>query len=837
MPRLNTSEAVKERIEHLLARLLAYANHELPEDWERLQKKLTVRWLEAESDRPKLIVKTELRFLAELVFQRQSPKLKETLKQDLQVLSKFLDILEDNRTKTQGSAVWHFTLTLWHKSADKNRREFQKQWDRQKAKSKPSDNYSATPKPEKGSFVRGTSLLPEPVLGNGSMANEVPSQPDSSQNRPNSIVYRNLPACTHVDFMGRQTQLNQLLDWLNLDNAAARISVEGIGGVGKTSLVLEAAYRCLRTKGTTSEPLATPSFDAIIFTSAKRKHFTPSGVLKRFKREHTLGHILAAVARTLDRPALLAGELDDQIENVLSSLGRQQTLLIVDNLETLEEQDDLLSFLYDLPSTVKTIVTSRDRIPLDVSIQLDPLAAADRLPFVQHQAQLKAVQLNPDEAQALAQGTGGIPAAMVYAMGQLANGYLVQDVLPRLTLANGEFCRFYLEGSVKPLRGQTAHKLLMALALFPQPPLRAAVAQVALPDADMTEGFARLHQLSLVTRQGGRFDLLPLTRDYASAELSTNAEFEQEARERWLHWYLCFLQQQSNDDWQEWNDWQALEEERENLTAVVEWCIDQNRYDDFKTLWQQLKGWTHFAGYWNERLDWMDWFIQAAQARQDWATAAAAMFDQGQTLALIDRSEQRRAAIALFEQAWTLCDAEDAALRFAIAANNVGLYLKQEQIEAAQRWLQQAEALLAQLPSPEGAYSREQTTILYYQAQFYFNAGEYDRARTLYETALVQAEAMDWQRATTYLRNWIAHIALVTGQLDEAERLLQINLPIAQHYNDRRCTAFCQKFLARIEQARGNANAARCYAQVAREGFVQLSMNQEVAELDDLIDP
>ena len=52
-----------------------------------------------------------------------------------------------------------------------------------------------------------------------------------------------------------------------------------------------------------------------------------------------------------------------------------------------------------------------------------------------------------------------------------------------------------------------------------------------------------------------------------------------------------------------------------------------------------------------------------------------------------------------------------------------------------------------------------------------------------------------------------------------------------------RCTAFCQKFLAPIEQARGNANAARCYAQVAREGFVQLSMNQEVAELDDLIDP
>ncbi len=484
---------------------------------------------------------------------------------------------------------------------------------------------------------------------------------------------------------------------------------------------------------------------------------------------------------------------------------------------------------------MKTIVTSRDRIPLDVSIQLDPLAEADRLPFVQHQAQLKAVQLNPDETQALAQGTGGIPAAMVYAMGQLANGYLVQDVLPRLKLASGEFCQFYLEGSVKPLREQAAHKLLMALALFPQPPLRAAVAQVALPDVDTTDGFARLHQLSLVTRQGERCDLLPLTRDYALAELSTDAEFEQEARERWLQWYLRFLQQQSNDDWQEWSTWQALEEERENLTAVVEWCIDQNHYDDFKALWQQLKGWTHFAGYWNERLAWMDWFIQAAQARQDRATVAAALFDQGRTLSLIDRLEQRQVALDLFEQAWNLTSTEDRILRFALAANSIGLCLQQQKLERAKHWFQRGQSLSDNCSEAGQPCNREQIVLRYYQAQFCFRSGECDRARELYTEALQQAEASGWQRVTHYIRNWLAEVAIATGNLAAAERLIAQSLPAAQRYRDRRCIAFCQRSLARIAQARGSLEAAHCHAQAAREGFVQLNMPQEAAAMDDLV--
>ena len=148
MPQLSTSEAVKNRIEVLIERLVAYANGELT-DCNHLRDKLIVRWTDEESETPKLIVKTELRFLAELVFNQQGKKVKEHIKHDLHVLQKFLPILEDNRTKTQGSASWHFTLKLWRKSTETNLRVLQREWERCKSNRSQLQISSLKPNPKR----------------------------------------------------------------------------------------------------------------------------------------------------------------------------------------------------------------------------------------------------------------------------------------------------------------------------------------------------------------------------------------------------------------------------------------------------------------------------------------------------------------------------------------------------------------------------------------------------------------------------------------------------------------------------------------------------------------
>ncbi|RMG91137.1 MAG: ATP-binding protein, partial [Chloroflexi bacterium] len=357
-------------------------------------------------------------------------------------------------------------------------------------------------------------------------------------------ILNNLPRPEHTAFIGRQAELARLLQLLLPEHAAHLISVDGIGGVGKTTLVIEAAYRCLRASSGELPAPHIPTFDAIIFTSAKQQYLTPHGILDRRQAQRTLQDIFREIAVTLDRSDITRTTADEQPDRVRRALSRQQTLLIVDNLETIDDRQNVIAFLYDLPPSVKVVITTREQA-LFAPIRLEQLPETEGLKLIQHEAQDKAITLNEEQALALYRCTGGVPAAIVYAVGQIASGYLIEGVLARLTRHEGNVARFCFEGSVAPLRGQPAHHLLMAMAMFPKRPLREAVIRTAGLSADpiaADEGLARLQQLSLTTGQEGRYQMLPLTREYGLAELAANPDFEEEARERWIHWYLEFAE-------------------------------------------------------------------------------------------------------------------------------------------------------------------------------------------------------------------------------------------------------------------------------------------------------
>jgi LuxR family glucitol operon transcriptional activator len=172
--------------------------------------------------------------------------------------------------------------------------------------------------------------------------------------------------------------------------------------VGKTTLVLEVAYRCLQD-GTTSP------FDAFIFTSAQQDYFTPRGVVPRPQQQRTLAQILRTVAIVLDCPGILKEELDTQIDQLYLHLSRQRVLLIVDNLDGIEQQQEIVSFLYGLPGTVKVVMTSREQAITDLVIRLGPLSPDESLTLITRQAKAKIVSLGPGEAQTLAMKTGECP--------------------------------------------------------------------------------------------------------------------------------------------------------------------------------------------------------------------------------------------------------------------------------------------------------------------------------------------------------------------------------------------------------------------------------------------
>ena len=685
-------------------------------------------------------------------------------------------------------------------------------------------------------------------------------------------VYENLPSRECTTFIGRQKELTRLLELLSFDHSAHLISVDGIGGVGKTTLVLEAAYRCLQVSrgegargwglGTREDviqktrvqenmgnntaalhasspnPSNVPRFEAIIFTSAKQQYLTAFGLLSRLKREHSLRDIFRAIAHTLERSEITYMAPSEQLDLIRNSLTVQRTLLIVDNLETIEDKQDVLSFVYDLPPTVKVVLTTREQA-LFVPIRLDSLPEADGLHLINHEAEEKGVTLSLKEAKALYQKTSGVPAAIVYTVGQLASGYLLEDVLAKVTNAKGDVARFCFESSVQRLRGQPSHRLLMTLALFPKPVLRETIAQIALsvPDPMITaDGLAQLQQLSLVRQEQGRYSILPLTREYAYAELASEPNVEREVRSRWVKWYVSFSEEYGAKDWKEWHpEYTHLELEWENLQTVLEWCAAKDRYGDVLTLWRQIKGYAHVRGYWDDRLNWTDWLIQAAEQHSDWSTVAEVMYDRGWTITLMGQPQCLEEANALLQQAWELRDYQDLSFQLELATNMVVLCIRQEQFDQAHYWLRQKQSLLAQTDLSEQERQHQSIHSLYYEAEIYFKSRDYTHAKRLYEQALEQAIALGWQRATIAIQNWLADVALEQGNLEEAQHFLERGLPAAERNKDKRSIAYHKRSFAILSQLRGNLELAQRWAKEATEGFESLRMIPEAREMRALL--
>ncbi len=126
MAKYTYGSKVKMRVQRLLEALLAFVNWEVEGSF-----KIEFKWEAEDSTNPKLILKTTLVALEQLTAKDKHPgKLTKTqIREALNLLKKFLNILEDNRTQTKGVDTWHFTLMLWSKNWGKNLKQFDKAWE------------------------------------------------------------------------------------------------------------------------------------------------------------------------------------------------------------------------------------------------------------------------------------------------------------------------------------------------------------------------------------------------------------------------------------------------------------------------------------------------------------------------------------------------------------------------------------------------------------------------------------------------------------------------------------------------------------------------------------
>jgi hypothetical protein len=670
---------------------------------------------------------------------------------------------------------------------------------------------------------------------------------------PSSVIYKNLPLRNYETFINRETEIDDLLKFLS-DSNIYRISVIGSGGIGKTTLVLEAAYRCLQVRESRDQNQDLPIFDGFIFISAKQQHLTTNGLSPCINPENTIGDILRKIGLILKISEFnTIVDQEEQLELIKDKLNCQSypTLLIIDNLETIEDAEKIHSFLYyKLPDKVKVVVTSRQQLLLDKSITLKPLEEDDINNLINELLKDTNIFLNPDELYTLYKSVGGMPGAIVYAVNLLKAYYPFALALSRTIKPNSDSNKFWFEGYLQLLRNQPAYYLLMALAMFPESASIAAINTVGLPEKDkfiVLDGLAELQRLQLIKKENERYVIsLPLTRSYVFGELDANSQFAKEARERWINWYLEFSQEHGRKDEKEWNKYKDLEGEWENLEAVIEWCISQNKYQEFLQLWQNINGYSHAQGYyesdrttaWQNRLDWMNWLIAAAKEEKDWSNAAKLICDKAWTFTLM--GNKLKEAKSLFVEACKISSRirkeQDINFKFNLAIHIVYLRLKEQKFKKATFWLNFSEKLLQKATLNEETAKYQWVHIFYYRGKISDFSGDYKQANFYYNQAIDLAETIGWKRAINMVKNWLADLAVKQGNLKEAKPMLDECLRVAKENSDKCSIAFCKESMAFLEKKNGNLQEAVRLAELAYKDFISLGMLIEAEETRSFIE-
>ena len=157
----------------------------------------------------------------------------------------------------------------------------------------------------------------------------------------------------YTDFVGRPKELLALSDWLATDNP--QILVWGYGGAGKSAL----AYKFARDiRESSNENLL-----ATAWVSAKIQEYIEGVVKMRAADFNDLDSLLGAIWSALygdDAPARnLAAD------DIIQELAEFPILLVVDDFDTVSEDESLSEFLlHDLRNTpTRVIYTSRRRVP------------------------------------------------------------------------------------------------------------------------------------------------------------------------------------------------------------------------------------------------------------------------------------------------------------------------------------------------------------------------------------------------------------------------------------------------------------------------------------------
>ena len=242
-----------------------------------------------------------------------------------------------------------------------------------------------------------------------------------------------LPSEAHL--FGVEEQLRNLLEQVVLTESPWLISIEGLGGIGKTALANSLARRTELIN----------RFHEIAWVSAKQQSFLPGmGLEEKFAPALTVEALIDALLEQFGQCDLLNQSSSAKREGLISLLRQSACLIVIDNLETIADYQTLLPILGETVNPSKVLLTSRHSVRAfsDIyCVTLEGLSQVDTFELIKHEAHTRGLftlaKASEAQLRQIYDVVGGNPLALKLVIGQSAFLPLSQ-VLDSLVKARGK---------------------------------------------------------------------------------------------------------------------------------------------------------------------------------------------------------------------------------------------------------------------------------------------------------------------------------------------------------------------------------------------------------------
>jgi len=673
-------------------------------------------------------------------------------------------------------------------------------------------------------------LPPNTVSGESGVMNKTFPEGKSTQKSSKPLVLHNLPNADYGLFIGRETQIAKIHEILRPypDSQHSIVTIDGIGGIGKSTLALEATHYYLHNY---DKILPSERFDAIIWVSAKETILTAQGVKKRPQSFRTLEDIYAAIAITLERQEITKAGEGEQIEVVRNALTKQRTLLVVDNLETVDDEN-VITFLRELPAPTKAIVTTRHRLDVAYPIRLMGMDEIEANQLIKQECQKRNCQLSDPDSKRLYKYTGGVPLAIVWSIAQISSGYSTETVLRRLGDARGDIARFCFDESISRIKDKPAYKILLALSLFATDASRDAlgyIADVSIYDRD--EGLVELEGLSLFDKTGSRFKFLPITKSFALGVLNQNQPLHLEMGKRWIA-YLRELCSEVSEEYYWKHKSYSFYTEGENVLEAINWAMNYGSVEDVFELTYAAYDYSDIVGRWNELIEICDRAYELAFSlkKNESAQIAVARFPNITGWIFMQRGEYEKAE-KNFLQSLRQYRQMGRKAGEAIALQHLSsVYRKTDRFEEARKCNDQAWAIAEELDDGDlkALINTSYGKLARDLRDWHLSWEYFSKVQDWFEKRVAETP-----RDEPLARGTWGHLAIIAyhlGRYSEAKELCLKSLEYYEELGTKGYLATLKHRLALIENALGEHDLALLHIREAVDWYDRLGMKPDFAE-------